>query len=63
MQYKLKAGETMAKNRILRVEDEIWEEFQRIAKEEGRFLGKVLEMMIDAFKKNNNRRRRMIEEK
>lgn len=36
----------MVRNRMLRVEDDIWELFLKVANEEGRFLGKTLEILL-----------------
>ena len=41
----------MVRNRMLRVEDDVWEEFQKVSGEEGRFLGKMLEILVQAYKK------------
>ena len=40
----------MVKNKMLRVDTDIWDKFREIAIEEGIFLGKMLEILIQNYK-------------
>jgi hypothetical protein len=39
----------MVANKMLRVDEDTWKEFQKIASKEGRFLGKMLDILVKTY--------------